>query len=302
MKLILKPLEEYRIGLRQSNGIVIENVDVVSAFPSPTTVLGIIGKLNNAIPSNNSSEIEDLIHAYKSLTSNELNPYSHKSNNPLIWGPMIYKGNDTSPYYPLLFSKLILNIEKYVKLAINPNISREDVVEELHVQTRRMNQINRSNRYTIHSFYQKFFSHEYTLEYCVNTNVKSGRIVELGGENRYGEVEIRDSECDYREGNYAVLLQPLLFETSKDYFTKIDNVKGLECVEEIYGILVEKGNRIDFKVKVIYYALGYGKVRRPMLQALPPGTVIKVKNECKEANTLGILSELGFGAIYKVKL
>ncbi|QXJ31924.1 hypothetical protein [Saccharolobus shibatae] len=53
---------------------------------------------------------------------------------------------------------------------------------------------------------------------------------------------------------------------------------------------------------VIYYALGYGKVRRPMLQALPPGTVIKVKNECKEANALGILSELGFGAIYKVKL
>ncbi|BFI76545.1 hypothetical protein [Sulfurisphaera ohwakuensis] len=290
MKLIIKPLEEYRIGLRQSSGIVIENLDVISAFPSPTTILGIIGRLNNAQPSE-ADGIEDLKEAYKSLTSRELNPYNYKSDNPLIWGPVIYKANDPSPHYPLLFSKLILDVKNYVNI-------KEGAVEELHFQTRQMNQINRSNRTTIHSFYQKFFSSEYTLEYCVNVSV-NGRIVPIGGENRYAEVEIRDSQCDYGKGDYAILLQPLLFETDKDYFTRINTVKGFECVEEIYGILVEKGNRIDFKVKTVYYALGYGKVRRPMLQALPPGTVIKVKEECRDAKALGILSELGFGAIYR---
>ncbi|BCU68785.1 hypothetical protein [Stygiolobus caldivivus] len=295
MKLIIRPLEEYRIGLRQSSGIIIENVDVISAFPSPTTILGIIGRLNNVVRPNEAEGIGDLEDAYKSLTSRGLNPYNDKSDNPLIWGPVIYKGNEPSPYYPLLFSKLILDVKKYV----NMNVDKEGVVEELRFQTRQMNQINRSNRTTIHSFYQKFFSSEYTLEYCVNVSVKPGRLVAIGGENRYAGVEIKDSLCDYGKGDYAILLQPLLFETDKDYFARIDTVKGFDCVEEIYGILVEKGNRADFKVKTVYYALGYGKVRRPMLQALPPGTVIKVKEKCRDAKALGILSELGFGAIYR---
>lgn len=289
MKLIIRPIEEYRIGLRQSSGIVIGNVDVVSAFPSPTTILGMIGRLNNVQP-NKAGGIEDLKEAYKSLASKDLDPYNYKSDNPLIWGPVVYKADDPSPHYPLLFNKLILDVKDYVNM-------KEGSVEELHFQTRRMNQINRSNRTTIHSFYQKFFSHEYRLEYCINVNV-NGRIVAIGGENRYAEVKICDSQCDYGKGDYAILLQPLLFETDKDYFTRIDDVKGFECIEEIYGILVEKGNRFDFKVKTIYYALGYGKVRRPILQALPAGTVIKVKEECKGAKALGILSDLGFGAIY----
>ena len=202
MKLIIRPIEEYRIGLRQSSGIVIENVDVISAFPSPTTILGIIGRLNNVQPSE-ADGIEDLKEAYKSLTSRDLDPYNYKSDNPLIWGPVIYKANDPSPHYPLLFSKLILDVKNYVNM-------REGAVEELRFQMRRMNQINRSNRTTIHSFYQKFFSSEYTLEYCVNVN---GRIVAIGG---YAEVEISDSQCDYGKGDYAILLQPLLFETDKD--------------------------------------------------------------------------------------
>jgi len=302
-KLILKPLEEYRIGLRQSSGIVIENVDVVSAFPSPTTILGIIGKLGNSKPSDK-HEIQDLKEAYKSLTSNELDKNKYNAEDPLIWGPIIKKDDTTnlSVYYPLLFNKVILNVEKYLNLALNPSdINYMEIVKDLHIQRRRMNQINRDSKDTIHLFYQKFFSNEYILEYCVNVNVNDDKVVRLGGENRYSKIDIISSKYNYSEGNYAVLLQPLLFEAGDDYFVKFDKVKGFKCIDEIYGILVEKGNRVDFKVKTTYYALGYGNERRPMLQALPPGTLIKVKEECKEAKALGILSQLGFGAIYRIK-
>jgi len=99
-------------------------------------------------------------------------------------------------------------------------------------------------------------------------NINNNRIVTLGEENRYAKVNIKNEECNYGEGDYAVLLQHLLFETDKEYFVKLSEVKGFECIDEIYGTLVEKGNRLDFKVKTAYYALGYGSERRPMLQVL----------------------------------
>ncbi|BDC18766.1 hypothetical protein [Acidianus sp. HS-5] len=301
MKVIIKPLEEYRLGLRQSSGIIIENVDVVSAFLSPTTILGIIGKLKNVSPLKKPG-IDDLKDAYYSLTQNELK-YVYHSDSPLTWGPLIRDEMDKK-YYPLLFSKLILDVKKYIEYAINSfeGIITESIIRELRVQTRRMNQLNRSNRTTIHSFYQKFFSNEYALEYCVNIKENIKGVSMLGGENRYAEVCPENCECDYGEGDYAILLQPLLFETEETYFTKLSNVKGFQCVDEIYGVVVEKGNHMDFKVKTTYYALGYGNERRPMLRALPPGTVIKVKEECEDAKALGILSELGFGAIYRIRL
>jgi CRISPR-associated protein Cmr3 len=77
-------------------------------------------------------------------------------------------------------------------------------------------------------------------------------------------------------------------------------VKGLECVEEVYGVL--EGDR--FKVRVENVGLGFSeicKIRRPMLKALPAGTVVKLKNNC-DAAAIGILSELGYGSLYRVNL
>ncbi|WP_048054343.1 type III-B CRISPR module-associated protein Cmr3 [Saccharolobus solfataricus] len=304
----IKPLEEYRIGLRQSSGIVIENVDVISAFPSPTTILGIIGAMKNAKPSQLSG-IDDLREAYTSLTGNNtLSGDCDSSDNPLIWGPLI-KEKDNKIYTPLFFNKLILDPIEYVKTSLNENVKvqSESLVKEIGIQIRRMNQMNRGSRNTIHLFYQKFFGSNYELEYCINIDdlkkLVKENVVALGGENRYARVRIDNGNCNFGNGNYAILLQPLLFESDSEYFVRLDNVKGLGCIDEIYGVLVEKGNKIDFnnfKVKVVYYALGYGNERRPMLQALPPGTVIKVKETCNNAKALGLLSELGFGAIYRV--
>lgn len=315
-KLILDPLESYRLGLRQSSGIIIENVDVVSAFPSPTTLLGIIGDLTNRKGSNG-NRIDDLEKAYNELTHKKLKPENQKSNEPLIWGPLIPAQREGSGkfLFPLLFNKLIKDEKEYVRTAIKAAegdyIDEKLEIIEIPATSRRMTAINRRSKTSLEGylFYQKFFSPGYLdnqwqdlrLLYCVSVNANLKGVTHVGGENRYFRIDDKDEECDYGNGDYAILLQPLLFSTdNNDYFTKISKVNGLECVDEIYGVLVEKGNRIDFKVKVVYYGLGYGSKRRPMLQALPPGTVIKVK--CKDAKALGILSELGFGSIYRVSI
>jgi len=47
-----------------------------------------------------------------------------------------------------------------------------------------------------------------------------------------------------------------------------------------------------------------GGFRRPMLKALPQGTVIRLRNsdECRGTLAVGLLSELGYGSLYRVAL
>jgi CRISPR-associated protein Cmr3 len=54
---------------------------------------------------------------------------------------------------------------------------------------------------------------------------------------------------------------------------------------------------------VVDFGLGFSEVcrrRRPTLKALPQGTVLRLKNTCGDAAAIGILSEIGFGSLYKV--
>ena len=49
------------------------------------------------------------------------------------------------------------------------------------------------------------------------------------------------------------------------------------------------------------FGLGFSEVckfRRPLLKALPRGTVLKLKSGC-DAITMGLLSQLGYGSIYR---
>ena len=74
---------------------------------------------------------------------------------------------------------------------------------------------------------------------------------------------------------------------------------GLECVEEIYGAF--DGEK--FKVRVVDVGLGFSeacKFRRPMLKAMPQGTVVKLREDCGDVVAIGLLSTLGYGSIYKV--
>lgn len=49
------------------------------------------------------------------------------------------------------------------------------------------------------------------------------------------------------------------------------------------------------------FGLGFSEVcrlRRPLLKALPSGTVLRLKSWCR-ARAVGLLSQLGYGSIYR---
>jgi len=75
-------------------------------------------------------------------------------------------------------------------------------------------------------------------------------------------LSVSDEKIDpSRKGNYAIALQPILIHSDKTT-ADINEVAGLECVEEVYGVF--DGER--FKVRVIDVGLGFSEVckfRRP---------------------------------------
>ncbi len=104
------------------------------------------------------------------------------------------------------------------------------------------------------------------------------------------------------EGNYAVTLQPVLIQGDESV-DDVSKVHGLECVDEVYGFF----DNDRFRVRVVNVGgLGFSEVcgfRRPMIKALPPqGTVIKLKEDCANARAIGLLSQLGYGSIYRISL
>ena len=126
-------------------------------------------------------------------------------------------------------------------------------------------------------------------------------VVRLGGEGRLAAVEAKGASAPpagSQRGEYAVALQPILMYSDKPV-ARVEEVLGLECVEEVYGVF--EGD--VFKVRVVDFGLGFSEVcrrRRPMLKALPQGTVLRLKSTCRDVAAIGILSEIGFGSLYKV--
>ena len=112
-------------------------------------------------------------------------------------------------------------------------------------------------------------------------------------------LSVGDEKIDpLRRGDYAIALQPILIHSDKTT-ADINEVVGLECVEEVYGVF--DGEK--FKVRVIDVGLGFSEVckfRRPILKALPQGTVVKLREDCGDVVAIGLLSALGYGSIYRV--
>jgi len=80
-------------------------------------------------------------------------------------------------------------------------------------------------------------------------------------------LSVSDEKIDpSRKGDYAIALQPILIYSDKST-ADINEVAGLECVEEVYGVF--DGEK--FKVRVIDIGLGFSEAcrfRRPMLKAI----------------------------------
>ncbi|ACB39504.1 conserved hypothetical protein [Pyrobaculum neutrophilum V24Sta] len=117
-------------------------------------------------------------------------------------------------------------------------------------------------------------------------------VARLGGEGRAALVEVDQDPGGPKQCSEGVLLSPLLFY-SEGPTAEVGGAKGLEEVEEVYGVCGEKGP----KVKSTYVGLGYNMAegrRRAVYQALPPGTALKLKTA---ATNVGLHKERGYGSV-----
>jgi CRISPR-associated protein Cmr3 len=306
----LRPLEPLHLGVRNLGGIEGFSIDEVVYTPLPSTVLGAIGSLLGIkIDCRCGSEkydLCDLRELIKQLTGTELS-LDTRTSEPMLWGPLIEAGNGR--YIPI--GSRFLREEhagEYVRAAIRYYrgedvkdlgrllISYADAWSKVGIE------LNEETKTANRMFKAKYVSykHNLNLTYLLRAGRKlTNGVVRLGGEGRLAMLSVSDEKIDPpRKGNYAIALQPILIHSSKPT-AGIDEVTGLECVEEVYGVF--DGEK--FKVRVIDVGLGFSeacKFRRPMLKALPQGTVVKLREDCGDVIAIGLLSTLGYGSIYRV--
>jgi CRISPR-associated protein Cmr3 len=306
----LRPLEPLHLGVRNLGGIEGFSIDEVVHTPLPSTVLGVIGSiLGIKIDCRCGSEKYDLCdprELISQLTGIELN-LDTRTSEPVLWGPLIETGNGR--YIPI--GNRFLREEhagEYVKAATR-YYRGEDVKDlgrllisyadawskvgiELNEEAKTVNRMFKA-RYVS-------YRHNLNLTYLLRAGKKlNNGVVRLGGEGRLAMLSVTDEKINTsRKGNYAIALQPILIHSDKTT-ADIGEVVGLECVEEIYGAF--DGEK--FKVRVVDVGLGFSeacKFRRPMLKAMPQGTVVKLREDCGDVVAIGLLSTLGYGSIYKV--
>jgi len=306
----LRPLEPLHLGVRNMGGIEGFSIDEVVHTPLPSTVLGVIGSiLGIKIDCRCGSEKYDLCdprELISQLTGIELN-LDTRTSEPVLWGPLIETGNGR--YIPI--GNRFLREEhagEYVKAATR-YYRGEDVKDlgrllisyadawskvgiELNEGAKTVNRIFKA-RYVS-------YRHNLNLTYLLRAGKKlNNGVVRLGGEGRLAMLSVTDEKINTsRKGNYAIALQPILIHSDKTT-ADIGEVVGLECVEEVYGVF--DGEK--FKVRVVDVGLGFSeacKFRRPMLKAMPQGTVVKLREDCGDVVAIGLLSTLGYGSIYRV--
>jgi len=306
----LRPLEPLHLGVRNMGGIEGFSIDEVVHTPLPSTVLGVIGSiLGIKIDCRCGSEKYDLCdprELISQLTGIELN-LDTRTSEPVLWGPLIETGNGR--YIPI--GNRFLREEhagEYVKAATRYYrgedvkdlgrllISYADAWSKVGIE------LNEGAKTVNRMFKARYVSyrHNLNLTYLLRAGKKlNNGVVRLGGEGRLAMLSVTDEKINTsRKGNYAIALQPILIHSDKTT-ADIGEVVGLECVEEIYGAF--DGEK--FKVRVVDVGLGFSeacKFRRPMLKAMPQGTVVKLREDCGDVVAIGLLSTLGYGSIYKV--
>ena len=310
MVIRLRPLEPLHLGVRNLGGIEGFSIDEVVYTPLPSTVLGAIGSLLGInIDCRCGSEkydLCDLRELIKQLTGTELS-LDTRTSEPMLWGPLIEAGNGR--YIPI-GSRLLReeHAGEYVGAAIR-YYKGEDVkdlgrllISYADAWSKVGIELNEEAKTVNRTFKAKYVSykHNLNLTYLLRTSKKpSNGVVRLGGEGRLAMLSVSDEKIDLpRRGNYAIALQPILIHSSKPT-ASIDEVAGLECVEEVYGVF--DGER--FRVRVVDVGLGFSeacKFRRPILKALPQGTVVKLREDCGDVVAIGLFSALGYGSIYRV--
>jgi len=280
MKITVAPLGYARIATRTLSTPAVAARDEATAAPPPSTLLGILGALNNIEMSCPGQTPEG---AEKQLTE-----LAKRLGIRRIWGPLIeirdkryapglhelYQIELTSSGAAILDVRELRTLRR-IGLALRP----DKTAEPGHL-------------------YSATFVAEEHIRYIYYVDVEKGLrggVARLGGEGRLAKVEAEQSDLEPPEqvNGHALILTPLL-------------APGNElpsCIKPI-GTLAKTGNRIEVapKVKIVQWGLGFSEVcreRRPMYPALPPGTIVEARN-CRSNE--GYLAELGYGALLPTKI
>jgi len=322
IQLAFRPLEPLRFGLRNLGGVDVFGVDEVAYIPSPTAVLGALGALLRVSVGctwRDVYDLSDLKSLARELTGVDLNLTTY-SNRPALWGPLLrIRGELHLPVgeHALPASRA----GEYVERAVRYYEGEEKAAEEAARLLRRVALVSErigvqlDAGKTVRLMYRaKYVSYVDDVEMLFWAELKTElekvvkelkrAVVRLGGEGRLAAVEAAESKGAppswSQTGEYAIALQPVLIYSDKPV-AEVGEATGLECVEEVYGVLEEDG----FRVRVVDFGLGFSeacRLRRPVLKALPHGTALRLKSSCKDAAAIGIFSEIGFGSLYRVCL
>ena len=331
----VRPLGQLHMGLRNLSGVDAFAIDKASTAPLPSTVLGAVGYMLGVVVNTSTSHVnydfDDLRQLARGIAGVDL-AFTTSTREPILWGPLVnFNGGGYGGYYIPIDNKLlsISNVKRYIdatikyyedpfgeeakelgKLLINYAKSSGRVGIEL---ARESKTVRRMFKVTYTSYKPEpecgggettypELDFTYVLRLSKANEGWVADVVRLGGEGRLALFSLGEAFKPPTEGDFAIALQPILIHADRP-IAEISGVAGLECVEEVYGVL--SGD--EFKVRVIDLGLGFsevGRFRRPMLKALPQGTVIRLRNsdECRGALAVGLLSELGYGSLYRVAL
>ncbi len=313
----VRPLEPLHLGVRNLGTAEEFFTDESTAVPPPSTILGALGNAMGILLSIDCGKVKGGVYDF-----DDLKQLAHKllncspnlgdllSQEPCLWGPLLLI--DGKYYAPMGIRAIgVDGLKAYVNASMRGQDEAKKLIDELNKMFIQYASINTRVGVDIgdahvteamfKSSYVNYRDHDVKFIYLLkNLNLTSDIVIRLGGEGRFALIEGGNNVEPPRAGKYAVALQPILF-SSEDPTADVGNVRGLKCVEEVYGVF--DGEK--FKVRVINIGLGFSEVcrfRRPILQALPQGTVVRLKDECRDALAIGLLSELGYGSIYRVSL
>ena len=321
MKIVkFKIIEALRFAAGHTGGVEVYSKEHVHALPLPSTVLGALGAALGVQLDKSVCErpFDDLKSLAEKLGYKAVDLFAESSEEPLLWGPLIETGGR---YYFARRNDLIdvNRRENYVSKALERALRK-------HASTTLENEVFEANHHLKpstrfglklsesrvaelgYAYRANFYGYDLkpypaSLLYIANIVARPvEKLVRLGGEGRVAGLSLLDSDSPKElldlflgGGEYAIALSPVLFYAEDEAIPS--STQGLREVEDVIGIITPR----DVKLRAETVGLGFSEVckqRRPLLQALPPGTVLKPKNP--RAKAVGLLSCLGYGSLLRV--
>jgi len=300
-------VEALRFAAGHTGGIEVYSKELAYALPLPSTVLGALGaalgvQLGGGVCRKPLADLEALA---EKLGGGTVDLFAESCERPLPWGPLLEAGDR---YYFARGNELVEadKLTQYVRGALErrgfgevAHRLRPSTHFGLKLSERRVAEPGYAYKAALYGYDLKPYSA--SLVYAANIAAeRAERLVRLGGEGRVAGLAISDPpeklvELLSGEGEYAVALSPVLFYAEGEVAP--GSTLGLREVEEVVGVPTSR----SVKLRVENVGLGFSEVckqRRPLLQALPPGTVLKPRDRSLRA--VGLLSCLGYGSLLRV--